>query len=417
MKLAPISIQERIDGIDIARGLALLGILLVNMRFFFWPMGCALAPTLDRPGMESSELDAITWAVVDIVLSFKCISLFSILFGFGLAMQCDRLVRAGVDRWAFGLRRLGALAGIGLLHAILLWYGDILFIYGILGVAVIAMARLSQRVLLRVFIIFLSVMVLLSIAGSVGMWVLSTRSAELVETSETVAPVEVVVPANDLRGLDAIIGSGSELMGATIWKDGEIAANRDGPMSDAFLFRVVNWGVCFAAFITGYGWHLMGMMVFGVWAYRSGFFLAQSQSRRIRLGWWCFAIGLGSSVAALIPIMHSALHTIGTLILPIGYAALIVEYAPRWPVALAAPLKAAGRMALSIYLAESIICVFLASWWGLGWYASIADFKLSLMAIGLWSALVVWATLWLRWRPMGPAEWLWRRLSYGTIVS
>lgn len=167
-------------------------------------------------------------------------------------------------------------------------------------------------------------------------------------------------------------------------------------------------------------------MIFGAYAFRSGLFLAGGSARRRRVGWWCVAIGLALSTVVIVPMLlpdalrpiavalRTTLFGIGTIIAPVGYALLIVEYAPRWPAAIVRPLESTGRMALSVYLAESLICVTLASWWGFGWLASIADFKMSLIAIGLWITLVAFATLWLRAFHIGPAEWVWRRLSYGS---
>ena len=114
--LAPIGTTERIRGVDIARGIALLGILLVNVRFFFAPLAFAIDPSIELPGIKPTQSDLVAWSLVEIFCSFKFISLFSILFGFGLAMQAERARAAGQSAWGPGLRRLAVLLAIGLVQ-------------------------------------------------------------------------------------------------------------------------------------------------------------------------------------------------------------------------------------------------------------------------------------------------------------
>ena len=99
MTLAPIERTERIRGIDIARGVALLGIILVNARFFFAPIGVGSDVGQPLTGMDRSGADVVAAALVDILCSYKFISLFSMLFGFGIAMQASRAAAAGESRW------------------------------------------------------------------------------------------------------------------------------------------------------------------------------------------------------------------------------------------------------------------------------------------------------------------------------
>ncbi|MEY5033368.1 MAG: hypothetical protein RL354_2399, partial [Planctomycetota bacterium] len=164
MALAPVASNERILGVDIARGIALLGILLVNARFFFTPLGSAIDPTVTVPGIEVTTADAIAWSVVEAFCSFKFISLFSILFGFGLAMQAVRAESVGGTRWAMAARRLGLMLAIGLVHGLFVWYGDILTLYACLGVAVVLCARLSARTVRTIAATVAGVVMLLTIA-------------------------------------------------------------------------------------------------------------------------------------------------------------------------------------------------------------------------------------------------------------
>ena len=144
------------------------------MRFFFTPLGTSIDPTIELPGVELTTVDAIVWSVVEALCSFKFISLFSILFGFGLAMQATRAADAGDTRWGPGLRRLGLLLAIGLFHGLFVWYGDILTLYALLGVVVLACARLSPRAVLIAAVVVGSISLLASMSTSVMQWVIAS---------------------------------------------------------------------------------------------------------------------------------------------------------------------------------------------------------------------------------------------------
>ena len=430
--LAPIASSERIRAVDIARGLALLGILLVNARFFFGTLAVALYPEEIPVGLTPTYTDFAAWSFVEFFCTYKCMSLFSLLFGFGIAMQVDRLVRAGQSRWSFGARRLGVLFFIGVLHGTLIWYGDILTLYAILGVIVLAAATLSAKALLRAIAVIVGVLVFLTIAGSVLGYIGSTHPEwfelqPIGETSvDTAASMDLRTDLRtDLRGFAAMKEAGGDIR-SPVWRAAETAAFRDGPYLDALLFRCASFAMAFTAGIFSYGWHALAMMLFGIWAFRTQLFLLDASSRRRRLARITFSAGFPLMALSIAPLWMLglddptalALHTLclelGGLLLPIGYAVSIVEWSPRWPRWLAIPLERAGRMALSVYLLESLVCVTLASWWGFAWFGSMMDSSMLVVALCVWVALVAFATLWLKHFSIGPMERLWRLASYGS---
>lgn len=419
MALAPIGSAERIRGIDIARGIALLGILLVNARFFFSPLAVSIDPTVMPPGLEVTTLDAVVWSVVEALCSFKFISLFSILFGFGLALQAERARAAGVSRTAFGARRLGMLLVLGLVHGLAVWYGDILTLYAVLGVAVLCCARLSARAVLGAALVVACV----AIAATCAVAGLQFVAASV--SNPYALPAAADDPDSTLRGLDAMLASNFNVRSAT-WMNAEIAAFREGPFLDAAIFRAANYAMSYIAALFGYGWHALAMMLLGVYALRSGLFGAEeAASRRRRLivaigltaglpiaaaapgAFW--VLGLGSPAAAA---LHLVLLEVGALVLPLAYASAIVEWGPRLPAILATALERTGRMSLTVYLSESLVCTALASWWGFALFGRVADVRMALIALVVWAALVVLATLWLGRFRIGPLEWLWRRAAY-----
>ena len=111
--------SPRIAGVDIARAVALLGILFVNMRLFLGPLGAVIEPEVAIPGLARTAADRFAWSAVEILCTYKFISLFSLLFGFGIAVQWARAVAAGRSRWWVGLPRLAVLLAIGLAHGFL----------------------------------------------------------------------------------------------------------------------------------------------------------------------------------------------------------------------------------------------------------------------------------------------------------
>ncbi len=430
--LVPISSAERIRGVDIARGIALLGILLVNVRFFFAPLAFAIDPSIQLPGIAPSRADAVVWSLVEIFCSFKFISLFSILFGFGLAMQAERALRAGQSRWSSALRRLGLLLGIGLVHGLFVWYGDILTLYALLGVVVVVCARLSPRALLVAALVTGGVSLLASIGSAVATW-LAASFPEPFDPPELVAELAALEAARTAevfsdagpRGWQAMLDANFDTR-AEAWMAGEIAAARDGPFLDALLFRAANFATSYLAALFGYGWHALSMMLLGVYALRSGLFGAtpEASRRRRRIARVTLAVGFPTAVVApaafwiggfestRAPAVHTVALELGALMLPIAYACAIVEWGPRLPRFIATPLERTGRMSLTVYLGESLLCTVLASWWGLALFGTMSDAQFTWIAPVVWLWLVVFATLWLGRFRMGPMEWVWRSATY-----
>jgi len=432
--LAPIDARARVQGIDIARGIALLGIILVNARFFFLPFMWAAEPRMIPTDMQASTVDLVARDAIDAFCVFKFISMFSLLFGFGLAQQIDRARAAGRSTWTFALRRLGLLLAIGLVHGLLVWYGDILSIYALIGIVVVACMRLSDRWLRRVVIGLACIMLTLTVLIAALQFAFGGRfGTSAVETAPPAVTVEPAEPASaptataaaaPPRGFDAMLRAHFTPT-SQVWIDAEIAAQQQGPWLDAFAFRAAEYTFAIGVAVFSYGWHVLLMMLIGVWMQRSGLFRADASSRRWRLARWGLAIGLPCAIGGVLPywllgresglavFAHSVLLTGSALMLPLAYAPLIVELGPRLPAFVREPLAATGRMALTVYLCESLVCTALAAWWGLGLFATLSDAQFTLVAAAVWTALVCAAYAWRRFVGDGPMERLWRAGTYG----
>lgn len=413
---APIAPSERIRGIDIARGIALLGIILVNARFFFAPFGAVIEPSLTLDGAPRSAADLAVWALVETLCTYKFISLFSMLFGFGLAMQAARAERAGSSRWPIGLRRLGLLAIVGILHWTLVWYGDILTLYAVLGLIVLALSGLSRRAVGWIVVALGAIVLTVTLVGA-GLQVLGSMLLEGMPAVEAAG----IDPAP--RGLDAMVAAEFD-PASPIWLAAETAAFREGPFLDALAFRVVAFAFGFLAAFFTYGWHSLLMMVCGVYAFKAGLFDAGASAMRRRLGLRLLPVGLLVAAAASAPILalgfdstpariaYALLLPLGAMVLPFAYAAIIIEWGPRLPSVIATALERTGRMSFTVYLGESLACTALSNWWGLAWFGTLGDAEAAVTVFLVWLGLVLFATAWMGVFRIGPFEWLWRLATY-----
>lgn len=416
MTLAPIERSERIRGVDIARGIALLGIILVNARFFFAPFGTAIEPSLTMDGAPRSNADLAAWAIVDACCTYKFISLFSMLFGFGLAMQAARAEAQGASRWPIGLRRIGLLALVGVLHWTLMWYGDILTLYAVLGVIALAVSGLSRRTVGWIALALMGVVVVVTLLG-----VAAQTLGSMFPTPDPAA--EAVADGTIERGF-AAMQAASFNPSDPIWLSAETAAYREGPFLDALGFRVVAFAFGFIAAFFSYGWQSLLMMICGVYAFKAGLFSPERSATRRKIALGGLPIGAVLSVggvgsmlvlgfdSTVARVAYGLLIAFGAMVLPLAYAAIIIEWGPRLPAAIATALERAGRMSFTVYLCESLVCTGISYWWGLAWFGTLGDAQAALTVFLVWLGLVCFATAWLGFFRIGPFEWLWRLVTY-----
>lgn len=201
----PLSRGERLVGIDFVRGVALLGILLVNAGSFFGPM---MSDSRPENVSKLSALDLVARSLVSGLCFTKFISIFAMLFGYGLLTQVERVEASGRSPWWFAFRRLGALALIGLAHALGLWYGDVLFTYASLGLFVVIFRKATRpRDLLLLAGCFLGQVAVLRVGG------------EFLNLLMSVIPKPAGVEG--ARGWAAIVASGGNAY-SDVWRNAEI---------------------------------------------------------------------------------------------------------------------------------------------------------------------------------------------------
>jgi uncharacterized protein len=389
-------VRERIHALDTVRGVAVAGILFANVLVFF---GLIFMPPDRIAALPTAAADRVAEFLERVFVDGKFYSVFSLLFGIGFGIQLARGGDAALPRFK---RRLRILLGIGAIHAFLIWAGDILMLYALLGFTMPWFARKSNRELLRWTVILLAVPTALYLVALV-IWMLVSSGAAQTASAQG-------MPANMLRFFEA--------MGR-------------GGFKDAFIGNLVFLGGRWAdLFATVRFPKVLGMFVLGLWAVRTGIALSPSDHRATLARWRLLGWGIGlpaNLVAAwaferwpyLPPSMGAllgvAMQAIGVPMLAIGYAttvALLVVNGRRF-ITVFAPV---GRMALTNYLMHSIICVTLSYGFGFGLWWRVGASRAIAIAAAIIVVQIPLSAWWLSRFRFGPVEWIWRRLTYGRPV-
>lgn len=394
--LQPVAPAERIATLDVLRGFALLGILLMNIEGFVGPLDEAMTGL--NPLLRGA--DRVADAAVYLLVQGKFYTLFALLFGMGFAVMAQRAEAARRAFGGFFVRRSAALLLIGVLHATLLWSGDILVSYALLAFMLLAFREAPTRWLpWMALAVYLCAPLLSLLAGAVGSAAQADPHAAVQWRQDMAEQAQRAATA--LAEQRQVFGHGC-YAAAT--------AQRLRDLVDALGLLVFNAPAIF------------GMFLLGAWCVRSG--LATQPQRRPRLlaalRWGVLPLGLALMLLSfrLEPWMDPArldlrlaaafaLSTVASGMMALGYAAWIVRLTPalRW-------LAPAGRMALSNYLLQSLVCTTLFYGYGLGYFERLPRAWQIPFAFALFALQVVLSQLWLRHFRFGPMEWLWRSASY-----
>jgi uncharacterized protein len=386
--------RERIPALDVLRGVAVAGILFANVLVFF---GLVFLPAEPAAALPTAETDAVVRFLERVLIEGKFYSIFSLLFGIGFGLQ---LARGGEQALPRFRRRLRILLVIGAVHAFLIWSGDILMLYALLGFTLPWFARKSDRELLRWVAILLAIPTLLY-AAALGVWTL---------VGPGTAPAAAAMPA----GILAIL----ERMGT-------------GGVKDAFIGNLVmvagRWADLFATMRFP---KVLGMFVLGLWTVRAGLALQPSAHRSLLLRWSLLGLGAGlpANLAAAWAAGHwaylpptsggllgVATQAVGFPMLALGYAAtigLLVVDGRRLPM----PFAPLGRMALTNYLMHSVICVLLSYGFGFGLWWRIGASTAMAIAAAIFVVQIPLSAWWLSRYRFGPVEWIWRRFTYARPI-
>ncbi len=372
--------MERNVTLDFVRGVAILGILLLNISAFGLPKAAYLNPAWSG---SASLSDAWTWALLDLLAQVKFLTLFALLFGAGLQLLLPR-----GKRWIQS--RLTLLALLGFIHGLFFWDGDILLAYALVGLVSWRMVREAHHVKslfntgVVLYLTGIAVLVLLGMISGTA--------------------------ANRSWAPDA-----ANLQYEQYWKlhgGMEAVSNRADMLSDNLL-----------ALGAQYGWQLAGMMLMGAALLRSGWLKGQFSLRHYRrTGALLVAAGMAVNLPAIFAqwylawdyrwcaFLLQAPRELSAPLQAIGYAALAWGY---WPqlcrFRLVGAIACVGRMALTNYLLQTLICTTL--FYHLGLFMRFDRLQLLAFVPPIWAINLLVSSLWLRRFRQGPVEWLWRQLT------
>jgi uncharacterized protein len=387
---APTPPAERLPWLDAVRGLAVFGILVVNAVLFLWPIQ---AQALGLPPTDTL-LDRLARLLVAFAFEGKFFTLFSLLFGIGLAMQLD-----GAPSTARTVRRLLLLAGVGALHVAFAWWGDILLFYGVLGLATVAVRRWSPRRLLRGATALVLVPLLLAWAAAL----LAVGDGVATATPTTNEAVLAAYRRDHEMAL-AIVRSGS-------WPEQVVARWRDYGLA------------ALSTAASGLLALVLGLQWLGMAAWRGGWLRPEAVPRWRRLAAIAVPVALvaNGAYAALVlggePLALDLAYAHRTTAFVLGATSgcLAIGSVAAWAFVGggrgAAALAAVGRTALSNYLFQSLVFTVIA--YGLGGYGRIGWAGALGLTVATFTIQVPLSLLWLARFRFGPVEAAWRAATYG----
>ena len=384
----PVPGTDRITSLDLIRGVAVLGILLMNAVSFKY----GLAPYLNlSAGGSQTWLDWSIGIFGEIFIDQKFMGLFSLLFGAGIMLFIERAETREAHPVRRNLWRNALLLGIGILHA-LLWDGDVLVVYAVSALFLAALRKLSAKALIAIG----TLVFLLSVPNTLLIQhIANIADTPLVGVWESMGKNAVWTPWWMSIGDAAQSGSGSPALESI---EGLLAA--------------------------GYFARGLGLILMGAGLYRLGFMNGGMTPRTYKT---TAAIGLGFGLplaVAVAGVIVTALgdysrevafvgqvpNTLGTIPAALGYMSLIILWDQRRSNWLKRRLMAAGRMALTNYLSQTILGVLVLT-------VLLSDIAVSrtgilIFCVGVWALQLWWSQAWLNRFRFGPAEWLWRVATY-----
>lgn len=393
--LAPLPALDREHTVDVIRGFALLGILILNIIAFAYP-----ADSYQSPFTKGSEpyigkfegLNAGIWWFAHIFADLKLMTLFSMLFGGGVILM-SRNKQGGFAPLYY--RRLAFLAAVGFLHGFFLWFGDILLSYALCGAMLYPLRNLAPRWLFLIGFAFFTFGALTTIGfGALMELAPPERRAEMSGSPEKYAATVELVRSGVL---------------GTLQYNAICAA-----MIQIFVFLMQT------------AWRVCGLMIIGMALMKLGFFTGRWSTRAYLATMLAgYAVSLALIIPATIdhvregyPMMlmftvKGQANYVGSLPMAVAHAsALILLVRAGLLRFLTDRLAAVGRMAFTNYLATSVILTFCFYGWGLGLFAKFERPQVYLFVLGVWTLQLIWSPLWLARFRTGPLEWLWRSATH-----
>ena len=392
--MAPLESVDRLRTLDVVRGFALCGIALMNVEFFTRPLSDAGSGIAAGQG----PLDWLADAFVYVFVQGKFWTMFSMLFGMGFAVMAQRADSAGRDFVPIYLRRTGMLMLIGVLHAVFVWSGDVLFAYSLGALALLTLRSLPPLATwLGGGLLYLMV---------VGMLVLAAMATAMGMPDPT---------------------SGAAAAKTNALREAEIVAYSAAPYLQACAVRLRYFVAQFSGLVALLPM-VLGMFLIGSGLVRSGAIRDPDAHPVLyrRLLWIGGPLGLLLTVASVLlsadpvhpgtamnarDLLATALHLLGAPLMALAYLSVLIRAVHRGP-GLFDALAPAGRMALTNYLLQSVIGTLVFYGYGLGLWGDVGRAGQLLGTCAVLAAQLLWSHGWMTRHHFGPMEWLWRAVTY-----
>lgn len=415
---APLKLTERIQSLDIMRGIVLLGILIMNIN------GMGLAHAYDNPSVSGGAAgwDLTTWITANIFFEGTMRALFSLLFGVGMFVLLDRLENkgAGINAANIYFRRLIWLLVFGLIHGyLLLWDGEILYNYALMGFIVFPFRYMSPTRLICIALFLLA-------AGTLWDYVDYRRNVRLVEQVS-------MAEKNKSEGKEI-----TKELNEAMERWGKIQEDKSPEAIEEYnsnmrkgYFEVVAF---LAPINTRYNehfpfrydlWDVLSMMLLGIALFKMKILSAEKSFRFYGLMTLTgYGIGLAINYYETKLILDSGFsflgfsksnitYQLGRVPVAMGHIAVIMLFCKTpflsW---LKASLSAVGKMALTNYGMHSVFAMFIFTGVGFGLFGKLHRHELMYVVFAIWIVQLIVSPIWLKYYQFGPLEWIWRNLSY-----
>ncbi|MBG9770856.1 DUF418 domain-containing protein [Bacillus vallismortis] len=387
--LHPISANERIGVLDVLRGIAIFGILFVNLAHFSYPD--MYLSMLGKENFFTEKWSKADFAVADILTFFiqtKCILLFSFLFGFGMVVMRERTESKGKRFVPLYARRLTALLFFGTIHALLIWDGDILMEYALLGFVLLLFRKATPKTLL---------------IWAVSLYLLFTVPFILANFYQS----------NGQEGAEAAVHQAQQAL--HVYGSGSLKEIAEQRIRDRLVYMSSNGMLTYnpiSFFFASIPY--FSMFLLGAAAAKSRYLHELGKHRKGLKRVWMAGLVIGISAHVVYSVTDREVFLlIGAPFLMFFYITTVVYLYHKTRVkAVLQSFSAVGRMALTNYLMQSIVCTWIFYHYGLGLYGKVYPAAGVFLTIAVCAVQTVFSHLWLRLFKMGPFEWLWRSAAY-----
>ncbi len=396
MNFSPTQLNERISSLDLLRGFAVLGILIMNIQSFSMPGAAYINPFAYG---DMSGANKWVWILSHVFADQKFMTIFSILFGAGIMLMCNRAGAKGMKPGPIHYRRNFWLLLIGLIHAYLIWYGDILVTYALCGFLAYLFRKMKPRALVFTGLLIISMHTLIYALFGFSMpeWPEEAR--------ENILSIWLPSAESISAEIAAITGTLSE----------QLEENFQGAMA------LQTWVFFLQTF-----WRATGNMLIGMALFKMGVITGEKSSDYYKKGALVGSlIGFPIIIYGLIRnfqagfswdysmYLGSQFNYWGSLFVAFAYICLVMLFAKTDSFAgLKERFQAVGQMAFSNYLSQSVICVLIFFGIGFGLFGQVERTTQILIVPVIWLLQFFWSHAWLSRYRYGPMEWLWRTLTY-----